>query len=523
MDKKKFTVADRVGVACGILLVIVVVLSVLFSGMGQRAGVSAAKAPDDARTVYGSARGRNGDVTIKVIASEDAIYQIKVTDNEETDGIGKPALDRISQKIYEKQSLAVDAITGATISSDAVVRAVSNAMESGGLSPWDFGGVRVLMKDTAEQVETGSRVKVLTADDWAEQYPDVYESFLRNADNESVTDYVADYPMIQTLYEGFGFAKWYNSARGHYYDVDDILETGRPHALANCFTCKTPDFTAKVNELGSSAYSIPFEDMMVEVNEPISCYNCHANSAPDVVVTHSYLIDAVGEDFENVDASTLSCAQCHVEYYFAPADKATTLPYTDLDSMKPDEMLNMYNELLVDGEVFADYVNPRTGVRQLKVQHPEFETFAGDGSQHRADYTCADCHMGYEKNADGEKFVTHYLSSPLDNAALIRSECSSCHDDLVSQIRELQADVEVRTDEVGNKLVELTEKLAAAVESGTMSEEQLNEIRMLARNAQFYWDFVFVENSEGAHNSKLTYDCLDKAEALAEQALALFA
>ena len=59
------------------------------------------------------------------------------------------------------------------------------------------------------------------------------------------------------------------------------------------------------------------------------------------------------------------------------------------------------------------------------------------------------------------------------------------------------------------------------MESGKYSEEDLNAIRMSYRNAQFYWNFVFVENSEGAHNSKLTNDCLDKSEALIAETWAL--
>ena len=55
-----------------------------------------------------------------------------------------------------------------------------------------------------------------------------------------------------------------------------------------------------------------------------------------------------------------------------------------------------------------------------------------------------------------------------------------------------------------------------------MTEEQLDEIRLLHRNGQWYWDFVFVENSEGAHNSTLSRYCLDKAEDLAGQALSYF-
>ena len=68
----------------------------------------------------------------------------------------------------------------------------------------------------------------------------------------------------------------------------------------------------------------------------------------------------------------------------------------------------------------------------------------------------------------------------------------------------------------------LTETLAAAVESGAYTEEELDAIRAVARDAQFYWDFVFVENSEGAHNPSLTNECLDKAEALTDEALGMF-
>ena len=74
-----------------------------------------------------------------------------------------------------------------------------------------------------------------------------------------------------------------------------------------------------------------------------------------------------------------------------------------------------------------------------------------------------------------------------------------------------QAKAEERTIAIGTKLETLTNKLADAVAAGTYAEEELEAIRSLNRKGQFYWDFVFVENSEGAHNSKLTEDCLNKA------------
>jgi nitrite reductase (cytochrome c-552) len=69
--------------------------------------------------------------------------------------------------------------------------------------------------------------------------------------------------------------------------------------------------------------------------------------------------------------------------------------------------------------------------------------------------------------------------------------------------------------------VQLNAGLAKLVASGAKTEEELDAIRSVNRDAQFYWDFVYVENSEGAHNSKLDNSCLDKADALIEEALKL--
>ena len=374
----------------------------------------------------------------------------------------------------------------------------------------------------AQVVQTGSGVTVMTAQDWAATYPEIYASYMANNDNTEIHDYTKDYPMIPIIYEGMAFAKSYGSARGHTYTVEDVTSTGRPHALANCFSCKTPDFTAMVNEMGDAAYTQAFDDVLANVNESISCYNCHANTGDELVITHTYLADAMGDDLQSVDPATLSCGQCHVEYYFDPATKATTLPYQGLDTMTPDAILNYYNRTIVDGKPFADYTNPRSGVRQIKVQHPEFETYMGAGSVHAGTFTCADCHMGKATAENGVTYTSHTWTSPLENKDLLESSCAQCHTDLTGQVRAIQEETERRTYAIGYLLEGLTEKLVLAAESGEYTEEELNAIRAVARDAQFYWDFVFVENSEGAHNSQLTKECLDKAEALANEAMGMF-
>ncbi|MBR4472918.1 MAG: ammonia-forming cytochrome c nitrite reductase subunit c552 [Oscillospiraceae bacterium] len=380
--------------------------------------------------------------------------------------------------------------------------------------------------DPARKVETKSGVTVMHAADWKEEFPSQYETWLQNSENDEIVDYLEEYPYLRTLYEGYGFAIDYGSARGHYYDVEDIEATGRPHPLANCWTCKTPDFTNMVNEEGIEAYKKDWTEVQAEVTEGISCYSCHANTPGEITVTHTYWIDALGDDFDSVAGANLACGQCHNEYYFEPETKATTIAHNSLESMAPETMLAFFNDgsNFSTGEPFADWTNPRTGVRMIKVQHPEFETFMGAGSQHAGTFTCADCHMAKQTAEDGTVTHSHYLTSPLDNEELIANTCSLCHNgslqpELKDQVAAVQAEIEELTNAVGNQLADLTEKLAAAVETGEYTDEQLAEVRQLARDAQFYWDFVFVENAEGAHNSALSRDCLGKAESLCADAV----
>ena len=509
------------------------------------AGIDKLYTSDAGVVLYVTGKGRNGNMQVQVgIGHSGQVAGIYIDPNmhKETEGLG----DLVEESYFWGQFIGntgafaagdnIDAVSGATITSETVIDCVNRALTAAQpyLDPAlavdipQMGEVAApapaepTVEKRTQVVKTGSGVTLMSAQDWAEEYPEIYASYLANNDNDQVLDHVEEYPMIGVVYEGMAFNKFYGTARGHTYTVEDILATGRPHALANCFSCKTPDFTAKVNELGDAAYTIPFADMLAEVNESISCYNCHANSGNELVITHTYLADAIGEELGTVEAATLSCAQCHVEYYFHPASKATTLPYTSLATMNPDDILAYYDNTLVNGQSFADYTNPRTGVRQIKVQHPEFETFMGEGSVHKGDFTCADCHMGEGTAADGTTFTSHTWMSPLDNDALMAGTCAECHEDLAKEVAAIQEEAERRTYAIGYELEALTEKLVLAVESGEYTEEELNAIRGLARSAQFYWDFVFVENSEGAHNSALTRQCLDKAETLLNQAMGLF-
>ncbi len=355
--------------------------------------------------------------------------------------------------------------------------------------------------------------EALPADNWKDTFPDQYNSYLKNADNKDTYSYVEAHPQIAVLYEGFGFAHSYFAARGHEYTLEDVKNIGRPHPLANCLTCKSGDYTAMVNKMGDAAYKIPFDEAFEQLAGGISCYNCHGNEPPTLQVTHGYLADAIKAE-DNIAPDILACAQCHVEYYFPADTKATVLPYTGHENTTPEAIYNYFQEM-----DFADFVNPRTGTRMIKVQHPEFETYTGAGSVHASTYSCADCHMGKVKNEAGDTYSSHTLKSPLNSPEIVAS-CAGCHQDLSGMVAGIQEEIEKRTYEIADKLVVLTNALADKVTAGA-DDKELDPIRALNREAQFYWDFVFVENSEGAHNSRLSRQCLDKAEELTAQALEL--
>ncbi|MER1992492.1 MAG: ammonia-forming cytochrome c nitrite reductase subunit c552 [Eubacteriales bacterium] len=343
--------------------------------------------------------------------------------------------------------------------------------------------------------------------------------------NESKNDYVTDYlkqdPYLVNIYEGYGFAKDYGSARGHAYTLEDVQKTERPHAKANCLTCKTPDMHKMIEEQGVGVYSMPFDDVMAQTTNTISCYTCHGaddGNNGQMVVTHQYVNEALGENVSTVNAASLSCGQCHIEYYFTPEDSEAMMPYHSIEEMTPEAILAYY-----DGMGFSDWEQPGTGTKMLKAQHPELETWIQ--GRHASILSCADCHMPVKTTESGTEYHDHHLVSPLSSEAIL-NKCAECHgsgEAITARVREIQAKITGRETEVGNRLSSLKDTLTAAVEAGQISGEELDAVRKLHREAQWFFDFCYVENSEGAHNSSLATRCLDTSDGKITEAFAMLA
>lgn len=80
----------------------------------------------------GVGTGMGGEVHVSVEVSADAILSVTVGENNETALVSENALTRIPQDIVKYQSLDVDMVSGATVSSSAVLAAAADALAQAG-------------------------------------------------------------------------------------------------------------------------------------------------------------------------------------------------------------------------------------------------------------------------------------------------------------------------------------------------------------------------------------------------------
>lgn len=86
-----------------------------------------------ANGVYeGSANGMGGAVKVAVTVEDGKISGVEVLEHKETAGISDPAIEQIPQAIVEAQSTDVEAVTGATVTSEAIKEAVAAALSGEG-------------------------------------------------------------------------------------------------------------------------------------------------------------------------------------------------------------------------------------------------------------------------------------------------------------------------------------------------------------------------------------------------------
>lgn len=88
-------------------------------------------------------KGFGGDVTVTLTIENNEIVAAKAEGAGETDGVGSKAIENLPAAMVEQNSVKVDAVASATITSNAVLAAAEKALAEAGLKPEDLASKEV--------------------------------------------------------------------------------------------------------------------------------------------------------------------------------------------------------------------------------------------------------------------------------------------------------------------------------------------------------------------------------------------
>ena len=120
---------------------------------GGASGTAAAEEPVDVATATAKAPGIGGDVVVEVKADAATIYEVNILEQNETPGIGSVAAEKLPAAMVAGNTVDVDAITGATVTSTAIKTAVTEALTSLGFDPAAYTGASAEAAAPAEKAE----------------------------------------------------------------------------------------------------------------------------------------------------------------------------------------------------------------------------------------------------------------------------------------------------------------------------------------------------------------------------------
>ncbi len=354
---------------------------------------------------------------------------------------------------------------------------------------------------------------------WGENYPREFQSYYQTSDTSfaskynggAMIDMLEIDPRLVVLWAGYGFSKDYNQGRGHYFAVTDVVNTLRTGAPVDdktgpmpstCWTCKSPDVPRLMNEHGvGEFYKGKWAKFGDEVVNPIGCADCHDPKTMNLRITRPALIEAFerqGKDITKAshqEMRSLVCAQCHVEYYFnkKTVDGANYLTFPWDKGMSVEAMEKYYDEM-----EFKDWTHKLSKAPMLKAQHPGYEVYL-TGIHADRGVSCADCHMPY-KSEGGQKFTDHKIQSPLNNVA---NSCQVCHRqetaNLITNVYDRQDKIIENRDKLEELVVRAHVEAKKAWDVGA-TEDQMKDILMGIRHAQWRWDYAAASHGGSFHS-----------------------
>ena len=124
-----------------ILISLVLACMMLLSACGGSAPAAtteAATAAPAAASYTGTAQGMGGEVSVTLTIENGVITDCVAVGDKETDGIGSVVIAQFPEQVVAGNTINLDAVSGATITSNAFIEAAKAALTAAGLNPDDY-------------------------------------------------------------------------------------------------------------------------------------------------------------------------------------------------------------------------------------------------------------------------------------------------------------------------------------------------------------------------------------------------
>lgn len=143
-------------IICAILSIMLVLSLAACQSTSTDSGNTAETSKFTAGTYTATADGHNGDLTVEVTVDDKSIIEVKILEHAESPTISDPAIERIPKAIVDDQTIGVDVISGATVTSEAIIVAVTEALKEAG------GDIEALSIKKESEKTAGQRVEYNT-------------------------------------------------------------------------------------------------------------------------------------------------------------------------------------------------------------------------------------------------------------------------------------------------------------------------------------------------------------------------
>jgi fumarate reductase flavoprotein subunit len=130
--------------------VLMVVAAILFVGCSER---KSERLTFVAGSYEATAQGHNGDMRVRVTFNDSCLERIEVLEQTETPHVGDIVFDKLIPRMVEANGTGVDALTGATVTSRALMKAVNDAARQAKVSDLKQFQAKALATKNTEMVE----------------------------------------------------------------------------------------------------------------------------------------------------------------------------------------------------------------------------------------------------------------------------------------------------------------------------------------------------------------------------------